>query len=37
MIVNRGATRADARATVKIDAGTSDVLRALADALPATA
>ena len=34
VIVNRGATRADARATVKIDAGTSDVLRALADALP---
>ena len=35
VIVNRGATRADARATVKVDAGTSDVLQALADALPA--
>ena len=35
VIVNRGATRADARATVKIDAGTSEVLRALADGLPA--
>jgi len=34
IIVNRGATRADARATVKIDAGTSEVLRALADRLP---
>ncbi|WP_372447331.1 Sir2 family NAD-dependent protein deacetylase [Microbacterium flavescens] len=34
VIVNRGETRADARATVKIDAGTSEVLRALADALP---
>jgi NAD-dependent SIR2 family protein deacetylase len=34
IIVNRGETRADARATVKIDAGTSEVLRALADALP---
>ncbi len=34
VIVNRGVTRADARATVKIDAGTSEVLRALADALP---
>ena len=33
VIVNRGATRADSRATVKIDAGTSEVLRALADAL----
>jgi NAD-dependent SIR2 family protein deacetylase len=37
VIVNRGATRADARATVKIDAGTSEVLRALADRLPALA
>ena len=27
VIVNRGETRADARATVKIDAGTSEVLR----------
>lgn len=35
VIVNRGATRADARATVKIDAGTSEVLEALASALPA--
>jgi NAD-dependent SIR2 family protein deacetylase len=35
VIVNRGETRADARATVKIDAGTSEVLRALAEALPA--
>ncbi|MBD8024216.1 Sir2 family NAD-dependent protein deacetylase [Microbacterium gallinarum] len=34
VIVNRGVTRADSRATVKIDAGTSEVLRALADALP---
>lgn len=34
VIVNRGVTRADARATVKIDAGTSEVLRALAAALP---
>ncbi|QIG40774.1 NAD-dependent deacetylase [Microbacterium sp. 4R-513] len=34
VIVNRGETRADARATVKIDAGTSDVLRAFAEALP---
>ena len=34
VIVNRGATRVDARASVKIDAGTSEVLRALADALP---
>ncbi len=35
VIVNRGATRADGRATVKIDAGTSEVLTALARALPA--
>ena len=34
VIVNRGTTRADNRATVKIDAGTSEVLRALAEALP---
>jgi len=33
VIVNRGETRGDARATVKIDAGTSEVLSALADAL----
>jgi NAD-dependent SIR2 family protein deacetylase len=37
VIVNRGATRGDARAAVKIDAGTSEVLRALAAALPALA
>lgn len=35
VIVNRGATRADARATVKIDAGASDVLAAFARNLPA--
>lgn len=35
VIVNRGETRADARATVKIDAGTGDVLPALAAALTA--
>ena len=35
IIVNRGDTRADGRATVKIDAGTSEVLSALATALPA--
>lgn len=35
VIVNRGATRADSRATVKIDAGTTEVLQALAGALPA--
>lgn len=34
VIVNRGATRADARATVKVDAGSSEVLRVLAEALP---
>ncbi len=34
VIVNRGATRADARATVKIDAGASDVLAALTERLP---
>jgi len=33
VIVNRGVTRGDTRATVKIDAGTSEVLAALADAL----
>ena len=37
VVVNRGVTRADARATVKIDAGTSEVLRAFADALRRTA
>ncbi|WP_036283933.1 Sir2 family NAD-dependent protein deacetylase [Microbacterium luticocti] len=34
VIVNRGATRADASAAVKIDAGTSDVLGSLAARLP---
>jgi NAD-dependent SIR2 family protein deacetylase len=34
VIVNRGATRADSRATVKIDGGTTEVLTALAAALP---
>lgn len=34
VIVNRGGTRGDARATVKVDAGTSDVLSALARVLP---
>ncbi len=33
VIVNRGQTRADARATVKIDAGTSEVLTSLAERL----
>lgn len=37
VIVNRGATRADHRATVKIDAGTSEVLHVFAEALPALA
>ncbi|WEK14258.1 MAG: NAD-dependent deacetylase [Candidatus Microbacterium phytovorans] len=35
VIVNRGETRADAKATVKIDAGTTEVLRALTSALAA--
>lgn len=35
VIVNRGDTRADAKATVKIDAGTSEVLAAISDALGA--
>lgn len=35
VIVNRGATRGDARATVKIEAGTSEVFQMLADSLPA--
>ncbi len=34
VIVNRGETRADSRATVKVDAGTTEVLRAFARALP---
>jgi len=33
VIINRGPTRADGTATVKIDAGTTEVLGALADAL----
>lgn len=37
VIVNRGATRADARAAVRIDAGTSGVLAALARELPGRA
>ncbi|MFI8632175.1 Sir2 family NAD-dependent protein deacetylase [Microbacterium sp. NPDC077663] len=36
VIVNRGQTRGDGRATVKIDAGTSEVLTALARTLSAT-
>nr|WP_208388345.1 Sir2 family NAD-dependent protein deacetylase [Microbacterium halimionae] len=36
VIINRGETRADSRATVKIDGGASDVLQALAVALPAS-
>lgn len=35
VIVNRGETRADGRAAVKVDAGTSEVLSALAERLPA--
>lgn len=35
VIVNRGATRGDARATVKIEAGTSEVFETLAENLPA--
>jgi NAD-dependent SIR2 family protein deacetylase len=34
VIVNRGETRADQRAAVKIDGGTTHVLRAFADRLP---
>lgn len=34
VIVNRGETRGDPRATVKIDAGTTEVLQAFATALP---
>ena len=33
VIVNRGLTKGDSRATLKIDAGTSEVLDALADRL----
>jgi hypothetical protein len=33
VIINRGATRGDSRATVKLDAGTSETLTALADRL----
>lgn len=35
VIVNRGTTKGDSRAAVKIDGGTSEVLRTLADRLPA--
>ncbi len=35
VIINRGETRADAKATVKIDAGASEVLQAFAQTLPA--
>jgi NAD-dependent SIR2 family protein deacetylase len=35
VIVNRGETRGDPRATVKVEAGTTEVLQALARALPA--
>jgi NAD-dependent SIR2 family protein deacetylase len=34
VIINRGETRADQRATVKVDGGTTYALRALADRLP---
>lgn len=34
VIVNRGDTRADGRAAAKVDAGTSEVLQAFAEALP---
>jgi NAD-dependent SIR2 family protein deacetylase len=34
VIINRGSTRADVRATVKIDAGTSEVLQTFAEDLP---
>ncbi|MEH3089393.1 MAG: NAD-dependent deacetylase [Microbacterium arborescens] len=34
VIVNRGATRSDLKATVKVEGGTTEVLRALADELP---
>ena len=37
VIVNRGATKVDARATVKIDAGASEVLTALAERLASPA
>ena len=33
MIINRGQTRADGRATVKIDGGTSEALTALLEGL----
>jgi NAD-dependent SIR2 family protein deacetylase len=36
VIVNRGDTRADAKATVKVDAGTTEVLQALSAALAST-
>ena len=34
VIVNRGTTKGDSRAGIKIDGGTSEVLRALAERLP---
>lgn len=37
VILNRGATKADARATVKINGGTSEVLARFAEALPGLA
>lgn len=37
VIINRGETRADAKATVKVDAGTSEALRAITQALTAAA
>jgi NAD-dependent SIR2 family protein deacetylase len=37
VIVNRGETRGDARATVRVDGGTSEVLQAFEAALPAPA
>ncbi|KZX22417.1 hypothetical protein ACH61_00484 [Rathayibacter tanaceti] len=35
VIVNRGTTKGDSRATIKIDGGTSEVLRDLTERLPA--
>jgi NAD-dependent SIR2 family protein deacetylase len=35
VVVNRGVTKGDARATVKIDAGASETLTAMAEALGA--
>jgi hypothetical protein len=33
VIINRGVTKGDSRATLKVDAGTSEVLAALAERL----